>query len=268
MKAVKFFLPLALLATTVHAEAPVNHATMELVAQNTQSVVWMQNAGEYRALCYQAYNTAKMAFDLAKSQHQGKLAVMVDLDETMVDNSPYAAWQILHHQGFTDQGWDEWVNSVQTPALPGAVELANYVTEQGGTMFYVSNRSERTFAATKENLQKLGFPNVTDFTLRLKKDTSNKAPRLQSIKDDGYNVVVFMGDNLNDFPELNTYHQLNQDRNAVADANKDAFGHKFIMLPNPSYGDWEPGLTKGYYQLNDADKVRVREQSLKSWQQK
>ncbi|KFZ36036.1 membrane protein [Shewanella mangrovi] len=268
MKLAQYFLPLAFVAVSVQAEAPVNHAAMELVAENTQSVVWMQNAGEYRALCYQAYNMAKVSFELAKAKQQGKLAVMVDLDETMLDNSPYAAWQILHHQGYTNEGWDAWVNSVQTPALAGAVDLANFVTEHGGTMFYVSNRSERTFAATKENLQKLGFPNVSEFTLRLKKETSNKAPRLASIEQDGYKVVLFMGDNLNDFPEINTYHQLNEQRNVVVDTHKDDFGHKFILLPNPSYGDWEPGLAEGYYQLDDAQKLRVRQQSLQPWQQK
>ncbi|QSX34234.1 5'-nucleotidase, lipoprotein e(P4) family [Shewanella avicenniae] len=268
MKLAHLFVPLALVAAAAQAEAPMNHAAMELVAQNTQSVVWMQHSGEYRALCYQAYNMAKVAFELAKTKQQGKLAVMVDLDETMVDNSPYAAWQLLHHQGYTTEGWDAWVNSVQTPAIAGAVDLANFVTANGGTMFYVSNRSDRTFAATQQNLQKLGFPNVTEFTLRLKKDTSNKAPRLASIEQDGYKVVLFMGDNLNDFPEINTYHQQQQPRNALVDANKDAFGHKFILLPNPSYGDWEPAMAKDYYQLTDGQKLDVRQQSLRPWQQK
>ncbi|MDF0534099.1 5'-nucleotidase, lipoprotein e(P4) family [Shewanella yunxiaonensis] len=263
MKALISVLPLVFVAATSFAKTTPE--TSELVTQNTQSVLWMQNAGEYRALCYQAYNTAQMAFDAAKATQKGKLAVMVDLDETMLDNSPYAAWQIQHQQPFASSSWDNWVNAVQTPALHGAVAFAKYVTDNGGTMFYVSNRSDRTFAATKANLIKDGFPNVSDFTLRLKKDTSDKAPRMQSIEADGYKVVLFLGDNLNDFPELNTYHKLNADRNAAVDAHQQQFGRHFILLPNPSYGDWEPGLGKGYYQLSEQQKAQLRNDSLKPW---
>jgi len=263
MKALISLLPLVFVAATSLAKTAPQ--TTDLAAQNTQAVLWMQNAGEYRALCYQAYNTAMMAFDLAKAKHQGKLAVMVDLDETMLDNSPYAAWQIQHHQPYETVSWNNWVNAVQTPALPGAVAFANYVTKQGGTMFYVSNRSDRTFDATKANLIKAGFPNVSNVTLRLKKETSDKAPRMQSIEAEGYKVVLLLGDNLNDFPELHTYHQLNTERNAIADAHQQEFGHRFILLPNPSYGDWEPGLGKGYYQLSEEQKAQLRNDSLRPW---
>ncbi|MFQ6371609.1 5'-nucleotidase, lipoprotein e(P4) family [Shewanella sp. YIC-542] len=263
MKPLIAVLPLLFVAAGVSAKTvPV---TTDLAQQNTQAVLWMQHAGEYRALCYQAYNTAMMAFDAAKARNSGKLAVMVDLDETMLDNTPYAAWQIQQHKPYESASWNKWVNAVQTPALAGAVAFANYVTKQGGTMFYVSNRSVRTFEATKANLLQAGFPNVSDVTLRLKRETSDKAPRLQSIEADGYKVVLFLGDNLNDFPELNTYHQLNEVRNATVDAHQQAFGQRFVLLPNPSYGDWEPGLGKGYYQLSDEQKAQLRNNSLKPW---
>ncbi|WP_115717328.1 5'-nucleotidase, lipoprotein e(P4) family [Gallaecimonas mangrovi] len=254
-------LPLLLATTAVYAKtAPVN-----LHAENTQAVLWMQHSGEYRALCYQAFNMAKLAFDNASKTQPGKLAVMVDLDETVLNNSPYAGWQIKHQQNYGAKSWDKWVNSIQTAALPGAVEFANYVTEHGGTMFYVSNRSDRTFEATASNLKKDGFPNVSKNTLRLKSTTSDKAPRLESIQKDGYHVVLLMGDNLNDFPVLGTYHELNAQRNKAVNSNKNAFGSQFILLPNPSYGDWEPGLGKGYYQLDDAGKEKLRQQNLKAW---
>ncbi|MCD8475748.1 MAG: hypothetical protein LRY40_03985 [Shewanella fodinae] len=112
MKALISLLPLVFVAATSLAKTAPQ--TTDLAVQNTQAVLWMQNAGEYRALCYQAYNTAMMAFDLAKAKHQGKLAVMVDLDETMLDNSPYAAWQIQHHQPYETVSWNNWVNAVQT----------------------------------------------------------------------------------------------------------------------------------------------------------
>ncbi|WP_417361310.1 5'-nucleotidase, lipoprotein e(P4) family [Gallaecimonas pentaromativorans] len=258
---------LPLLASTA-VFAKTAPAPVDLAVQNTQAVLWMQRSGEYRALCYQAFNMAKLAFDKARAANKGKLAVMVDLDETMLDNSPYAGWQIKHQQGYNQTTWDQWVNSIQTAALPGAVDFANYVDSHGGTMFYVSNRSDRTFDATAANLKKDGFPKVTKTTLRLKTTTSDKAPRLEAIQSEGYQVVLMMGDNLNDFPDLGTYHQLNAERNDAVDTNQAAFGSQFILLPNPSYGDWEPGLGKDYYQLDDAGKAKLRSDSLKAWDSK
>lgn len=238
----------------------------ELVNQSALAVVWMQNAGEYEALCYQAFNTARVALDAALQEERTQpLAIMVDLDETMVDNSPYAAWQIAQGETYATQTWDAWVNDVQALALPGAVEFAQYATEQGVTMFYVSNRSDRTWEATRDNLIALGFPNVSREILKLNTVTSNKAPRLQTILDAGYEVILMMGDNLNDFPELATYHQPNTERNQKVAAYKSLFGQRFILLPNPSYGDWEPGLAEGYYGLDDAAKLKVRSESLDAW---
>ncbi|WP_269525797.1 5'-nucleotidase, lipoprotein e(P4) family [Coraliomargarita parva] len=232
---------------------------------NLNAVTWMQDAGEYRALCLQAFNLATAAYDQAAKANEGPLAVMVDLDETMLDNSPYAAWQVLGDHDYEPATWDQWVREEQTPALPGALEFAQYVTRKGGTMFYVSNRSDATYEATFNNLVRLGFPGVNDQTLLLKTDSSNKAPRLASIEAAGYKIVLLLGDNLNDFPELGTYHQLNDARQAAVDARRGDFGKRFILLPNPSYGDWEPGLAGDFYQQDAAGQNRLRRESLRPW---
>ena len=83
--------------------------------------------------------------------------------------------------------------------MPGAVEFANYVNSHGGTMFYVSNRDQKDYAATVDNLNKLGFSGVSDKTVRLSTGNSNKQARFDAIKNAGYNVVLYIGDNLNDF---------------------------------------------------------------------
>jgi 5'-nucleotidase (lipoprotein e(P4) family) len=239
-----------------------------LVDQSTQATIWMQQAGEYQALCYQAFNLGKQAVDAARaaqSSASAPWAVMVDLDETMVDNSPYAAWQLLEHVAYEEDTWEAWVRSETTEALPGALDFARYVVAQGGKLFYVSNRLDQSFAATQANLQALGFPEVTEETLLLKSGSSNKQARLERIQQAGYQVVLMMGDNLNDFPELGTYHQANAVRNAsVAQSHAD-FGHRFILLPNPSYGDWEAGMAKDYFSLSAAEKLALREQVLKAW---
>lgn len=236
----------------------------ELVSeQSTQAVLWLQNAGEYQALCYQAFNTAKDAVDQAKQTEPW--AVVVDLDETMIDNSPYAAWLLLNQTSYQPATWAVWCESAEAPAIPGALEFAHYVIKQGGALFYVSNREHSTFDATQKNLRQLGFPEVHEASMLLKKETSNKQPRFQKITDAGYHIVLMLGDNLNDFPELDTWHKNNAQRNASAATNQSSFGPRCIVLPNPSYGDWESGMIDGYHKLSSEEKLLVRQGNLKAW---
>lgn len=190
---------------------------------------------------------------------------MVDLDETMVDNSAYAAWRIKNNRPFSQQDWTRWVNARQATAIAGAVEFNNYVNANGGKVFYVSNRlAKEEQAATIENLQKLGFTGVDNESLLLKTNKSNKSIRFQQVQDRGYDIVLFIGDNLNDFGDT-TYHKDNAQRRAFVDQNKQLFGTRFIVLPNPTYGDWESGMAKGYYSLTPKGRVEARDKALRSW---
>ena len=102
----------------------------------------MQESGEYDALAYQAFNAAKVAFDHAKVKKGKKKAVVVDLDETMIDNSAYAGWQIQNNKPFDGKDWTRWVDARESEAIAGAVEFNNYVNANKGKMFYVSNRKD------------------------------------------------------------------------------------------------------------------------------
>lgn len=234
---------------------------------NDQSVMalnWFQQSGEYQALTYQAFNAAKVAFDNAKPLDGKPKAVVVDLDETMIDNSAYSAWQVKANKPFDSKTWSEWTSAKQALAVPGAVSFANYVNSHGGTMFYVSNRKTSEHDATLANLNSLGFTGVNDKTLLLSSDTSNKQARFDSIKAAGYNIVIYAGDNLNDFGSA-TYHKDNAQRRAFVNQNHDQFGTQFIVLPNPLYGDWESGLAAEYNKLTPEQKLKVRDGSLKAW---
>ena len=243
----------------------VTRTPERMVDQSTQAVLWLQNSGEYQALCYQAFNAGKRAVDQAKETQTQPWAVVVDLDETMIDNSPYAAWLLLNNKSYQSATWARWCEAAEAPALPGALEFAQYVTSQGGALFYVSNRSHDSFDATVENLQKLGFPEPNASRVFLQTDSSNKQARIQRVIDAGYNIVLMMGDNLNDFPEIGTWHKANAKRNQATSAHQAAFGQRFIVLPNPSYGDWEAGMIDGYHELSAEEKLRVRRDSLKPW---
>jgi len=254
---------LVMLALTGCAQQKTD-AQQKLNDESVMALNWFQQSGEYQALTYQAFNTATMVFDSAKPLDGKPKAVVVDLDETMIDNSAYSAWQVKANKPFDSKTWSEWTAAKQALAVPGAVNFANYVNSHGGTMFYVSNRKTSEYAATMENLNRLGFTGVNEKTLLLSSDTSNKQARFDAIKAAGYNIVIYAGDNLNDFGSA-TYHKDNAERRAFVNKNHNQFGTQYIVLPNPLYGDWESGLAASYNKLTPEQKLKVREANLRAW---
>ena len=242
-------------------------AQNEVLLQNQAalSVVWMQQSGEYQALAHQAFNAAKTAFDHSKASKGKKKAVVVDLDETFIDNSAYAGWQVKNGKPFSGETWTKWVDARQSGAVPGAVEFSNYVNSHGGAVFFVSNRRDDVEkAGTIDDMKRLGFTNVTEDRLLLKKDKSSKSARFAEIEKQGYEIVLYIGDNLNDFGDA-TYHKPNAERRQFVKENSQAFGKKFIVLPNPNYGDWESGLAKDYFKGTPQDRVNIRLNAIKAW---
>ena len=138
----------------------------------------------------------------------------------------------------------------------------------GVQIFYVTNRSMDTqYEGSARNMKELGFPQVDKTHMLFKTTTSNKQPRYDAIEAK-YNVVVYLGDNAGDLP-LGTYHKKQTQRNAIVDAHKDKFGFKYIALPNPSYGDWEPAQYENddgnYWALSPKEKRAARKQALRIW---
>ncbi|KYH35052.1 lipoprotein E precursor [Clostridium tepidiprofundi DSM 19306] len=247
-------------------EAP--YTQKDLNEQLVMATDWVQTSAEYRALCYQAYNMGKIIVDenVANYKKGDKpLAIVTDIDETILDNSAYDAGHIGHNDSYNGKTWSEWVNTEKAKAMPGSVEFLKYAADKGVTIFYMSNRKEATgLKATINNLKALGFPYADNEHMSLKTDTSNKQPRRDAVTKD-YNVILYMGDNVNDFP-IDTYHKNMHDRNELVDQNKGNFGTKFIMLPNPLYGDWEGALSKNsYWGLNSAEKDAARKAVLDTW---
>ncbi|MEA9390598.1 5'-nucleotidase, lipoprotein e(P4) family [Acerihabitans sp. TG2] len=260
-------LSLLLSGCALHQQsASMDSAQQQLAEQTVASVDWMQKSGEFNALSYQAFNTAEMAFTQAKTVPGRQKAVVVDLDETMIDNSAYAGWQIKHHQQFSDATWSQWTHARQAKALPGAVAFSHYVIEHGGRIFYVSNRNQADFDATVANLKALGFADVGPQTVLLKPagGSSNKTERFSQVKKQGYHIVVYAGDNLNDFSG-ETYHKLNAQRRDFVNQHHEEFGHKYIVLPNPSYGDWQGGMARDYGPASAEKKVKIGEDNIDAW---
>jgi len=204
------------------------------------AILWRQKSAEYRALVYQSFNIARMILERELNiPCREKKAVIVDIDETVLDTSPYHAKTIIENKKYPE-GWDEWCNRASATEVPGAGDFLRSAAAKGFDVFYVSNRSERLKEKTIENLKKLGFPQADVNHVLLRSETPSKQPRREQIKKT-HRIVLLIGDNLNDFSEV-FENKSNQDRFTETNRLKSRFGKRFIVLPNPIYGDWERAL--------------------------
>lgn len=202
------------------------------------AVLYYQRAAETRALYYQGFNMAKMMIDKdLKVKSKLKRAIVLDIDETALDNSPYEAQCILGGFGYPVM-WDEWCNAAKAEPTPGAVEFLKYAEKKGYAIFYITNRKAKFSEVTLKNLNDKGFPMAdTAHVVFRTKDNSKEARRLEVMKT--YNIVLLLGDNLADFTSVYDEKLTMEQRALKTDSLKEEFGKRFIMFPNPMYGEWE-----------------------------
>lgn len=241
--------------------------TKNLNDESVLALSWVQNSAEFTALSYQAFNIAKLRWDMDKEE--GKKAIVVDVDETIINNSPFNAGLIGKDYGYSNDTWKAWSEDKSATAIPGAVEFLNYVVKTGGDVFYITNRKSMPEkgidlkADTIANLKALGFPQLDNKHLMLRTDTSKKQPRRDSVTAMGYRTVLLMGDNLADFAVAFDGDTM-MVRNAAVENNKASFGDKFIILPNPVYGAWEGAVYGGgkWYKKSAQEKSEIRINTL------
>ena len=204
------------------------------------AVMWYQNAAEVRALQYQAFNIARLRLEQAlQTPHVKKLAMVVDVDETILDTSAYEAENFFSGKRYSSETWHQFMLRKDARATAGAVDLINYAQSRGVEVFCITNRKIAGLDATYENLKKLGFQ-IKKGNLILRTDTSDKQERREKVLKD-HEVVVFMGDSLGDFLSVFDKKDL-QSRQRDVDRVASLFGNKFIILPNPMYGTWEGAI--------------------------
>ena len=244
-----------------------DHDIAKFTNQSLLGTLWVRDSGEYRALAHQAYNTGKSYLEeiVNDSKYEDKkLAVILDVDETVLDNSAFAAWQAVNHKLYNPEHWARWVNAKKATAVPGSIDFIKSAKELGFEVFYVTNRDATLTQPTIENLKNLGAFFADEEHVLGKTTTSNKAPRLKSIEDKGYTIVLLGGDNLDDFDSV-VRHRLNIDRKNHVEDIKENYGSKFIVLPNPEYGSFDSAIVDGYYQLSTSEKIEARKKVVKAW---
>jgi 5'-nucleotidase (lipoprotein e(P4) family) len=206
-------------------------------------VAWKQTAAEYRALYYQGFNVARMHVELALAKRKPgdkPLAVVTDMDDTILH--PLNYWGHLINENkdyFDDPVWDEWIPSNKITASPGSQDFLKFCADNGVEVFYVTSRDqgEKTYEYAMDHLKFLGFPNADTKHLTVLRDTSNKEKRQDEIMKD-FNVVVFLGDNLNDFRRKYYIKNNVDDRIKMMETDREKFGRNYIIFPNPTDGHW------------------------------
>jgi 5'-nucleotidase (lipoprotein e(P4) family) len=245
------------------------------------ATLWMQRSVEYKANSLSAFALAKMRLEqaLADESWTGapaeqtgayqKLppAVILDLDETLLDNSRFQVWMILNDQVFTPPIWTKFVNAQVTDAIPGAVEFAKFAESKGVKVFYVSNRTAEEKESTRKNVERLGFPmggNVDTFLMARDKPDwgSAKGTRRAFVAKD-YRVLLNLGDNFGDF--VDSYRGSEADRLKVFEENKDRWGREWIMLANPAYGSFESAPFGHDYKKSPEEQRKAKRDVLQSW---
>ncbi len=229
---------------------------------NLNAVAWVQTSVEYRALAEQTFRAAAERLDAAlQAPHWDALvpdergnealglkpAVILDVDETVLDNSPYQARLIRDGGEYDEAGWAQWVAEKKARPVPGVLDFARAATARGVTLLYISNRAVHLKEATLANLREAGLP-VADDSVFLGLGTvvegceqhgSEKNCR-RRLAGRGYRVLMQFGDQVGDFVQV--VANTRQDRDVLYDEYADWFGDRWFMLPNPTYGSWEPAL--------------------------
>ncbi|MFD0739591.1 5'-nucleotidase, lipoprotein e(P4) family [Lysobacter koreensis] len=264
------------------AAAPVaaTNAPAASANDNLNAVLWVQTAAEYQAASQTVYRAAADKLDAALREKNWdalvpaeranaatglKPAVIMDVDETVLDNSPYQARLVRDGKEYDELTWDQWVAEKKAKPLPGVVDFAKAASAKGVTVLYLSNRAEHLQAATLANLRSVGMPVADDsvflglgtFVEGCEQNGSEKNCRRQ-LAGRKYRVLMQFGDQLGDFAQITA--NTGDGRAKLLDEYRDWFGERWWMLPNPTYGSWEPAtFNNDWNQPREARRAAKRE---------
>lgn len=245
--------------------------------EKLHTTLWVMTAPEYRGVTLGIFRTARDRLDAALKnrkwtaavEQQGRFdklppAVILDVDETVLDNSGYNVRIIGLQRSWDGATWSRWVEEARAPAIPGAVEFTQYARRRGVQVFFVTNREAELEAATRRNLEREGFPlDAKIDTVYTKGEkpgwTSDKSVRRREIAA-RYRILLLCGDDLGDF--LGGIAVPPAGRQALAARYDGNWGTKWIILPNAHYGSWEDALYGFDRKLDDAVILRKKYEAL------
>ncbi|PCC73670.1 acid phosphatase [Nannocystis exedens] len=240
------------------------------------AVAWVQTSAEYEAAARQTYAAAERVLEAALADPTWTAAVeqtgdfsalppalIVDVDETVLDNSAYQARLVASGAPYSPDTWNAWVEERKATAVPGAVALLGAAAARGVRVFYLSNRDVRQAEATRDNLARLQFPDTDDLETFYFRDVArgwkDKSPRRAEVAKT-HRVIFMFGDNLFDFVEKE--RPTLAERAAMVEEHASWWSSRWFLIPNPMYGSWDEALFGYDHQKTPAQKQEARLDAL------
>ena len=192
---------------------------------------WVTNASEYKILCEQTYKNSWQNLSGLLKQATSQSAIIMDLDETVLDNSNYQVGLVKKNESYNPESWSIWVNLEEADLVPGAKVFIDSVRTTQTRIIFLSNRMAYNQSPTISNMKQLNIYQEEDiFLLRIDKADKKHIRRAEVINGTGriqdvgpMNVLAYFGDARHDFPDPDDYY---------------TFGQNMFMFPNPMYGKW------------------------------
>ena len=242
--------------------------------QSMLSVLYVQTATEFAANNIQTYTNAKDALlkGLEDSSWTAALeqvdnfedkspAIILDVDETVLDNSNFQARTILSGLSYPN-GWAEWVNESNAGAVEGVYDFLHFADKKGVKIYYLTNRLESFREATKKNILKLGLPFEDDAVLLMRSEENlrDKTDRRKKIANEN-RIVLIIGDQLTDFISTKEAYVFHTERKKLAKKYSDLWGTKWFLVTNPTYGRWELSIYEDY-PSSEEEAIETRKKTL------
>jgi 5'-nucleotidase (lipoprotein e(P4) family) len=230
--------------------------------QGLDATAWVQTSAEYRAGAIQAYHAATEALDRARKDKRWSAAleqkadfkrlppaVVLDLDETIFDNSGFQADSVLRGLPYSEDRWQkEWVDKDRAQLVPGALAFLQVVVTKKITPIYITNRVcdiADPHDGTLRSLRRLGVPLADPanqlLCKRVADEPSDKGPR-RAVLATRFRILLLIGDDLNDFLSITKPQQEPAARYEIVAANHRFWGERWFIIANPMYGSWDGAL--------------------------
>ena len=232
-----FILCLFFYSCSINFEVDSSKENASIVKENEKKQIklpndirWVTNSSEYKILCEQIYKNAWDNLSLILKDANEHSVIIMDLDETVLDNSKYQIGLVKKNESYNPESWSLWVNVNEAELVPGAKEFIDSVHKTNVRIIFLSNRMAKNELPTIKNMKALDIYDDDAFMLRIDKSDKKHIRRAEVIEGTGrmkevgpMNVLAYFGDARHDFPDP---------------SNDYIFGQNMFMLPNPMYGKW------------------------------
>jgi len=223
--------------------------TVHLVGRQSAAastgIKYTRDSEEYATLARQVYRLAGLAVTAGRSTGQSPWAVVLDVDETALDNSAYQLERATYTLPFDNASWNAWVDRREAGAVPGASDFVALARRAGGHIAWITSRDAASVDATRANLRSVGLWSDDDrLCMQEAAARTKRVRRAEVASGQGacawpgrpMRIAALVGDQMGDFPDA--------DERIPDTGSDEAFGRTCFLLPNAMYGQWTTKVTR------------------------